>query len=148
MYYVDLSDSTIHEVPDNEEGSFSVLDVSDDMILCCSTSFQRPHKLKIAVDAKNPNWISISPENVIQDNYVFSYLDFDSGIQAEEIRKQNFLHVLRFRKILKNFEFFLQLTSTGFFTAHLNLPMARKFRWSFCLTAVRIQRFQIHLAWM
>lgn len=89
VYYVDLDKTAIHEVPDNEEGSFSVFDVSNDVILCCSTSFQRPHKLKIAPDAKNPNWISISPENVIQDNFVFNYLDFDSAIHAEEIPNFN-----------------------------------------------------------
>lgn len=82
-----MDKSTVHGVADNEEGSLSVFDVSEDMILCCSTSFQRPHKLKIALDAKNPNWLPISSENTIQDNYVFSYLDFDSAIHAEEIRK-------------------------------------------------------------
>lgn len=85
-------------MPDNEDGSIAIVDVSDNLILSYSTAFQRPHKLKIST-IENLNWVTVSEEITLQENHVFKYYDFKAELKPEDIRESKNFFFLQIKEI-------------------------------------------------
>ncbi|EEB10045.1 acylamino-acid-releasing enzyme, putative [Pediculus humanus corporis] len=82
-YYLDLETKKIHQL-NTTDGSSTILDVHNDIILISTANFKKPPSLEFSKSLTDLKWIPVTRSESINDNFMYKELEFQLSENGNE----------------------------------------------------------------